>query len=78
LTLAFFESIRAVSGKPVVVNWSKNRHECSLWRWCPDLINAWERERAEEELVDCGAGRDTVLTDNTTEDKIHPSQIRAR
>jgi Ca2+-binding RTX toxin-like protein len=35
-----------------------------------DLINARERGRAEDDLVDCGAGRDTVLTDNTTEDTI--------
>ena len=35
-----------------------------------DHINARERGRAEDDLVDCGAGRDTVLTDNTTEDTI--------
>jgi RTX calcium-binding nonapeptide repeat (4 copies) len=35
-----------------------------------DLINARERGEAEDDLVDCGAGRDTVLTDNTTEDTI--------
>jgi Ca2+-binding RTX toxin-like protein len=35
-----------------------------------DLINARERGRDEDDLVDCGAGRDTVLTDNTTEDTI--------
>ena len=35
-----------------------------------DRINARERGRAEEDRVDCGAGRDTVLTDNTTEDVI--------
>ena len=35
-----------------------------------DLINARERGKAEDDLVDCGAGRDTVLTDNTTEDTI--------
>lgn len=35
-----------------------------------DQINARERGRAEEDLVDCGRGRDTVLTDNTTEDNI--------
>src|SRR5215210_9317575 len=33
-----------------------------------DLINARERGRAEGDRVDCGRGRDTVLTDNTTED----------
>ena len=26
--------------------------------------------RAEDDLVDCGRGRDKVLTDNTTEDRI--------
>jgi hypothetical protein len=31
---------------------------------------ARERGRAEDDLVDCGRGRDTVLTDNTTEDTI--------
>ena len=35
-----------------------------------DMINARERGEAEDDLVDCGAGRDTVLTDNTTEDTI--------
>src|SRR5215212_2570881 len=35
-----------------------------------DLINARERGEAEDDLVDCGPGRDTVLTDNTTEDTI--------
>ncbi len=35
-----------------------------------DLINARERGEAEDDRVDCGAGRDTVLTDNTTEDTI--------
>jgi Ca2+-binding RTX toxin-like protein len=35
-----------------------------------DLINARERGRAEDDRVDCGAGRDKVLTDNTTEDTI--------
>jgi Ca2+-binding RTX toxin-like protein len=35
-----------------------------------DRINARESGRAEEDRVDCGRGRDTVLTDNTTEDKI--------
>jgi Ca2+-binding RTX toxin-like protein len=35
-----------------------------------DHINSRERGRAEEDRVDCGAGRDTVLTDNTTEDTI--------
>jgi Ca2+-binding RTX toxin-like protein len=35
-----------------------------------DLINARERGEAEDDLVDCGSGRDTVLTDNTTEDTI--------
>ena len=35
-----------------------------------DLINARERGEAEDDLVDCGAGHDTVLTDNTTEDTI--------
>lgn len=35
-----------------------------------DHIKARERGRAEDDLVDCGAGRDTVLTDNTTEDTI--------
>ena len=35
-----------------------------------DQINARERGRAEEDRVDCGRGRDTVLTDNTTEDTI--------
>ena len=35
-----------------------------------DHINARERGRAEDDLVDCGKGRDTVLTDNTTEDRI--------
>lgn len=35
-----------------------------------DRINARERGRAEDDLVDCGRGRDTVLTDNTTEDRI--------
>jgi len=35
-----------------------------------DLINARERGEAEGDLVDCGPGRDMVLTDNTTEDTI--------
>jgi Ca2+-binding RTX toxin-like protein len=35
-----------------------------------DLINARERGEAEDDHVDCGPGRDTVLTDNTTEDTI--------
>jgi Ca2+-binding RTX toxin-like protein len=35
-----------------------------------DQINACERGRAEDDRVDCGRGRDTVLTDNTTEDTI--------
>jgi Ca2+-binding RTX toxin-like protein len=35
-----------------------------------DHIKARERGRAEDDLVDCGPGRDTVLTDNTTEDRI--------
>ena len=35
-----------------------------------DLMNARERGEAEGDLVDCGPGRDTVLTDNTTEDTI--------
>lgn len=35
-----------------------------------DLINARERGRAEDDRVDCGRGRDTVLSDNTTEDHI--------
>jgi Ca2+-binding RTX toxin-like protein len=35
-----------------------------------DLINARERGEAEDDVVDCGTGRDTVLTDNTTEDTI--------
>ena len=35
-----------------------------------DRINARERGRAEDDRVDCGRGRDTVLTDNTTEDHI--------
>jgi Ca2+-binding RTX toxin-like protein len=35
-----------------------------------DYINARERGRAEDDLVDCGRGRDTVLTDNPTEDRI--------
>lgn len=35
-----------------------------------DLINARERGKSEDDRVDCGAGRDTVLTDNTTEDTI--------
>jgi Ca2+-binding RTX toxin-like protein len=35
-----------------------------------DHINARERGRAEDDLVDCGRGRDTVLTDNTTEDRV--------
>ncbi len=35
-----------------------------------DQINARELGRAEGDRVDCGAGRDTVLTDNTTEDTI--------
>jgi len=35
-----------------------------------DHINAREHGRAEDDLVDCGRGRDTVLTDNTTEDRI--------
>jgi Ca2+-binding RTX toxin-like protein len=38
-----------------------------------DFINARESGRAEDDLVDCGAGRDTVLTDNTTEDRIAPN-----
>jgi Ca2+-binding RTX toxin-like protein len=33
-------------------------------------INSRERGRAQDDLVDCGRGRDTVLTDNTTEDTI--------
>ena len=35
-----------------------------------DLINARERGRAEDDRIDCGPGRDKVLTDNTTEDTI--------
>ena len=35
-----------------------------------DQINARERGEAEDDRVDCGRGRDTVLTDNTTEDTI--------
>ena len=35
-----------------------------------DRINARERGRAEDDLVDCGPGRDTALTGNTTEDRI--------
>ena len=35
-----------------------------------DQINARESGRAEDDNVDCGPGRDTVLTDNTTEDSI--------
>jgi Ca2+-binding RTX toxin-like protein len=35
-----------------------------------DQINARERGEAEDDRVDCGRGRDTVLTDNTTEDSI--------
>ena len=35
-----------------------------------DHINARESGRAEGDVVDCGRGRDTVLTDNTTEDTI--------
>jgi Ca2+-binding RTX toxin-like protein len=35
-----------------------------------DHINARELGRVEDDLVDCGRGRDTVLTDNTTEDRI--------
>jgi Ca2+-binding RTX toxin-like protein len=35
-----------------------------------DQINARERGRAEDDRVDCGRGRDTILTDNTTEDTI--------
>ena len=35
-----------------------------------DQINARESGRAEDDRVDCGPGRDTVLTDNTTEDAI--------
>ena len=35
-----------------------------------DQINARERGKAEDDRVDCGRGRDTVLTDNTTEDTI--------
>jgi Ca2+-binding RTX toxin-like protein len=35
-----------------------------------DFIGARERGRAEGDFVDCGAGRDTVFTDNTTEDTL--------
>jgi Ca2+-binding RTX toxin-like protein len=35
-----------------------------------DRINARESGRAEGDRVDCGQGRDTVLTDNITEDVI--------
>jgi Ca2+-binding RTX toxin-like protein len=35
-----------------------------------DFINARERGRADGDFVDCGAGRDTVLTDDTTEDTL--------
>ena len=35
-----------------------------------DHINARERGRAEDDLVVCGRGRDTVLNDNPTEDRI--------
>ena len=35
-----------------------------------DHFKARERGRVEDDLVDCGRGRDTVLTDNTTEDRI--------
>src|SRR5919112_794689 len=37
-----------------------------------DHIKARERGRAEDDLVACGRGRDTVLTDNTTEGRITP------
>ena len=35
-----------------------------------DQINPRESGRDEDDRVDCGPGRDTVLTDNTTEDSI--------
>ena len=35
-----------------------------------DHISARESGRAEDDRVACGRGRDTVLTDNTTEDHI--------
>ena len=35
-----------------------------------DTINARESGKQEDDRVNCGPGRDTVLTDNTTEDVI--------
>lgn len=35
-----------------------------------DLINARESGKQDDDRVNCGPGRDTVLTDNTTEDVI--------
>ena len=35
-----------------------------------DQIHARESGLAEDDRVDCGRGRDKVLTDNTTEDMI--------
>jgi Ca2+-binding RTX toxin-like protein len=43
-----------------------------------DRINARERGRAEEDRVNCGRGRDTVLTDNTTEDVISNCEVVRR
>jgi Ca2+-binding RTX toxin-like protein len=43
-----------------------------------DFINARESGRAEDDFVDCGAGRDTVLTDNTTEDTLRNCEVIRR
>jgi Ca2+-binding RTX toxin-like protein len=43
-----------------------------------DFINARESGRAEDDFVDCGTGRDTVLTDNTTEDTLRNCEVIRR
>jgi Ca2+-binding RTX toxin-like protein len=43
-----------------------------------DFINARESGRAEDDFVDCGPGRDTVLTDNTTEDTLRNCEVIRR
>jgi len=48
----------------MLIGWGDS-DRLALRRRGNDLINARERGRATGDLADCGAGRDTVLTDNT-------------
>ena len=43
-----------------------------------DFINSRESGRAEDDFVDCGPGRDTALTDNTTEDILRNCEVIRR